>query len=98
MRRVRSISIAEIPLDLDRDIWGASSMESNARSAALAGSFSTRGLESHILLAACGEEESAIEENGRGVFTKALLHVLESFGADNLTYQDVLHRLPILPL
>ncbi|KAH6917593.1 caspase domain-containing protein [Coprinopsis sp. MPI-PUGE-AT-0042] len=55
------------------------------------------GLRSHVLLAACKQDQQAIERGGRGVFTSALVKLLEKDGIDKLTYQDVIARLPDLP-
>jgi hypothetical protein len=59
--------------------------------------FLRSGLNSHVLLAACGAKEKAREEMGRGVFTKAFLEVLTNIGADKITYSDLLERMPALP-
>jgi hypothetical protein len=59
--------------------------------------FLKSGLSSHMLLAACSAREVAVEENGRGRFTTALLATLSNVGADNVTYTDLIQRLPILP-
>lgn len=101
---VRSIDVKEVPSDLDRDIWEHfRPSNSGARAGILASGFATTDFASHVLLVACGPEESTIEEKGknnsvRGVFTKALLHALESHGAQGLTYRDLLQRLPGLPM
>jgi hypothetical protein len=55
------------------------------------------GLRSHILLAACGAKEKAKEEQGQGVFTKALLEILRTVSADTVTYTDLLRRIHALP-
>lgn len=51
----------------------------------------------HVLLAACGADESAYEESGRGVFTRALLDTLGSVGEERVTYEELVKRMPILP-
>jgi hypothetical protein len=38
-----------------------------------------------------------MEEMGRGAFTKALLEVLTTIGADKITYSDLLGRIHALP-
>jgi hypothetical protein len=60
--------------------------------------FATRGLRSHVLLTACGANEFAIEREGRGVFTEALVKSLMIRGAHNLTYKELLRGFPNLPL
>jgi hypothetical protein len=80
----------EIPANLDQDII-------NSRVTGAAGGFA-HSLKSHcVFLAACGLTESAQECGGRGFFTRALLEVLVTCGTDNLTYKDLVRRIPILP-
>lgn len=56
------------------------------------------GLGSHVLLAACMRGQYAVETQGHGAFTTALLSLLKRERYDQLTYQDVIMRLPELPL
>ncbi|EUC61456.1 mycorrhiza-upregulated peptidase C14 [Rhizoctonia solani AG-3 Rhs1AP] len=51
---------------------------------------------SHVHLAACGSQEAAWEEGGRGVFTVALLKAIHANGVDKVTYQNLVRSLPIL--
>jgi hypothetical protein len=52
---------------------------------------------SHVLLAATSLYEPAIEKQGRGVFTRALLDVLRNHPRpDLLTYSEVIYSLPTL--
>ncbi|CAE6387257.1 unnamed protein product [Rhizoctonia solani] len=51
---------------------------------------------SHIHLAACGSNEQAWEEDGRGVFTIALLKCIRANGIDKITYRDLIKSMPIL--
>ncbi|KAG6906654.1 hypothetical protein DXG01_012740 [Tephrocybe rancida] len=53
---------------------------------------------SHVLLAACKQGQLAMERQGRGVFTSALLKLLKLQGVDKLTYADVITQMPDLPL
>ena len=46
-------------------------------------------LESHVLIAACGESELAREVHGRGAFTAEFLKLLRRFPIDALTYRDI---------
>jgi hypothetical protein len=55
------------------------------------------GLRSHVLLAACGAKEKAKEEQGQGVFTRALLEILRTVSANTVTYTDLLRRIHALP-
>jgi hypothetical protein len=51
---------------------------------------------SHVLLAACAADELAIEEDGRGAFTRAFLDTITKIGYRNLTYAEIIRRLPRL--
>jgi len=53
------------------------------------------GLQSHILLSACSSSGPAWESNGRGVFTVALLELLENSAIDKLRYRDIVMRMEI---
>ncbi|KAG8795058.1 hypothetical protein FRC12_018354 [Ceratobasidium sp. 428] len=55
--------------------------------------FSHTGIWSHVLLAACGASEVAYEHKDRGVFTSALLAVLNAMNVDKLTYNELIKRL-----
>ena len=46
-------------------------------------------LESHVLVAACGESELAREAYGRGAFTTEFLKLLRRFPIDALRYRDI---------
>ncbi|PSR72647.1 hypothetical protein PHLCEN_2v11482 [Hermanssonia centrifuga] len=97
LRRARGIpSSLPIPADLDRDILSSSS--STHRMSDVLPGFLNQCLNSHVLLAACGMDELAWEEQGRGCFTRALLETLSSRGFDprSLTYADLITRLPKL--
>ena len=88
--------VTEIPnnvaSDLDTEIWSDARDES--RGAKIAPGFLHHGLRSHILLAACGPEEAAYEDKGSGVFTTSLLKTLSAVGAQNVTYTNLLQRIP----
>ncbi|KIM25362.1 hypothetical protein M408DRAFT_26347 [Serendipita vermifera MAFF 305830] len=90
---VRGVNVAiEIPPNLDSDIWGGQ------RGTTIEPKFLKSGLSSHVLLAACGSQETAKENLNRtgGVFTTALLDTLVSVGVDKLTYTELIQRLPTL--
>ncbi|TFY62831.1 hypothetical protein EVG20_g6557 [Dentipellis fragilis] len=92
---VRGIEIKKpVPSDLDKEIW---SQSADDRATVVAAGFLQSGLRSHVLLAACGSEETAQEREGRGVFTKSFLETIISTGADKLTYRDIIQRIPNLP-
>ncbi|KIM46826.1 hypothetical protein M413DRAFT_23171 [Hebeloma cylindrosporum] len=52
-------------------------------------------LESHVLIAACGESELAREANGQGAFTGEFLELVRGFPLDALTYRDIPTRIKI---
>ena len=86
-----------VPSDLDRDIWKEfESSNGSERGTEVNAGFTHGGLRSHVLLAACGAEETAFEQKGRGVFTKGLLEALVTLGIDKLTYTGLLQRMPLL--
>ncbi|KIM25370.1 hypothetical protein M408DRAFT_26358 [Serendipita vermifera MAFF 305830] len=92
-RLVRGVNLAiNIPSDLDKDIWGGT------RGTVIEPKFLKSGLSSHVLLAACGAQETAKENlsGTGGVFTTALLDTLVSVGVEKLTYTDLIQRLPSL--
>ncbi|CCM00512.1 uncharacterized protein FIBRA_02546 [Fibroporia radiculosa] len=86
-----------LPADLDKQIWNHPSKSSKERAIAIPAGFAHGGLQSHVLLAACGTDERAREERERGLFTKALIEALMSYGTDKLTYADVIRRMSRLP-
>ena len=94
MARVMEIT-NDIPSNLDLEIWG-NAQHIGKSGAAIAPSFLHHNARSHILLAACELEELAYENQGKGVFTTALLNLLSTFGTQNLTYANLLQRLPPL--
>ncbi|CCM05961.1 uncharacterized protein FIBRA_08200 [Fibroporia radiculosa] len=94
---VRSVEIEAIPFDLDKDVWSLQSLSYEDRATAIATGFAHSGLRSHVLLSACGAEERALERDGRGLFTKALIDALLEHGTDKLTYADVVQRIANLP-
>jgi hypothetical protein len=58
---------------------------------------SNGGLQSHILLTACGSSAAAWESNGRGVFTVALLELLKDSRIDKLRYCGIIIGMYIDP-
>ena len=83
-----------LPSRLDQEIWHDTATD---RDICVTHGFLQRGVESHVLLAACGAQELAIEDQGRGVFTQALLFLLTSVSPDNIRYCDVLKMIYELP-
>jgi hypothetical protein len=95
--RVRGIDAGKIPSNLDRDVWiDYESSKASERGTEVNASFTHGGLRSHVLLAACGSEESAMEKMSRGLFTQRLLDTLTTYEIDKLTYANLLQRMPRL--
>lgn len=86
--------VKNLPADLDQDIWQVSG---NVRGTYIVPGFLQSGLRSHVLLAACGAQELAMEDHGPGIFTQALLEVLTTVSTDKIRYSDLLHRINQLP-
>jgi hypothetical protein len=88
---VRGVNtLIKIPPDLDNKVWRWN------RGSYSAQGFLKSGLRSHVLISACGAEETAKEEKGRGYFTKRLLAALEEVGADKITYTGLIQQIPCL--
>ncbi|CAE6421415.1 unnamed protein product, partial [Rhizoctonia solani] len=87
-----------LPDDVDSDLIGEDSPASTRSSKAAEQGTSIRGMQSHILLAACSSKGVAYEDLDttphHGHFTKALLSVLRSVGPARLTYKSCMQRLP----
>ena len=79
-----------IPPSLDEAVWGKLP---KGRALEVVSGFAQFGLSSHVLLAACKQDEKAHEENHRGKFTGALLHVLREVEAHKLSYKDLMERI-----
>ena len=93
---VRGIDVGNIPPD--QDVWvDFESLKVSGRGIEVNANFTHGGLRSHVLLAACGSEESALEQSSKGVFTQKLLDTLTTYEIDKLTYADLLQRMPRLP-
>ncbi|KAI0312157.1 hypothetical protein OF83DRAFT_1087200 [Amylostereum chailletii] len=94
-RLARGFHLEEpLPEDIDEGILKDSQ---TGRGASVPSGFAHAGLRSHVLLAACGAEEVALEQKGRGIFTRALLRALSVVGADRMTYTDLMSRITDLP-
>jgi hypothetical protein len=89
--RARSIKVTKpISDNVDSDILG----EKGIRAAAVPKGFQYNGTTSHVLLAACGANEFANENDGRGAFTQAFLEMLDKTGYNKLTYAGLIRKLP----
>jgi hypothetical protein len=91
--RTRSISIQNpLPPDVDKDIFersGPWSVNAPNLSRCL-------GSSSHVLIAACGASEKAIDQVEGGAFTQAFLQTIQGIGHKHLTYAECIERLPPL--
>ncbi len=65
--------------------------------ATIASGFSGALWDSHVLLTACNRRQSAWEVDGEGIFTRALLKVMEETPINELTCRSLVHRL-VMPL
>lgn len=93
VRHVDSNVLTPLRLDTDRDI-----LSPGTRTFEIPKDQTLIGSRSHVLIAACGAEETAKETPGaRGVFTEALVEVLDEVNADVVTYVGLLDRLRALP-
>ncbi|KAG8695573.1 hypothetical protein FRC09_009072 [Ceratobasidium sp. 395] len=95
-------AVLPIPNDIDLDIFPANAAD-NYYTREIPGESRRTELPlymdqaSHVHLAACGSEEKAWEEDGRGDFTKSLLRYIRASGVDKISYQNLIVSLPMLP-
>ncbi|CAG8697416.1 9536_t:CDS:2, partial [Acaulospora colombiana] len=96
-RRTRAIRLTKpLPNNVDSDIFTRNGTD-GAQQTSSTRSFYNQAVSSHVLLAACGESEFAIEDGGRGAFTRALLETIKRLGFTKFTYSDIIRNLPALP-
>jgi hypothetical protein len=87
----------DIPWNIDNDIYStATPSATNTTDARHIDPPLCTNQSSHIHFAACGSDELAWEEDGRGAFTAALLKTIRASGVDKITYQNLMISLPIL--
>ncbi|RXW16207.1 hypothetical protein EST38_g9645, partial [Candolleomyces aberdarensis] len=89
----------DVPDDLDEHICKENlepeaTTESSTCGLRFAKGFAMKDMNSHILLAACGAGERAREDRGHGRFTDALLELLRTVPPDQITYADILLKMP----
>ena len=91
---VRSVSLGnlEFDRDTDRNIW-----DSRSRGARPHDGHSHRGLKSHILISACSSFEEAVEDEGHGRLSMALLKLLHKVSPDELRNCDILANIEPIP-
>ncbi|KAJ7717107.1 caspase domain-containing protein [Mycena maculata] len=86
-----------VPLELDSHLWKD---ETGAAQTAPSFRMWSQSAPSHVLLAACGQEETAreiryIDDNSvHGRFTESLITWLRRVSLENTTYQELLNRFP----
>lgn len=97
-RFIWGMDLCPLPADIDSEITNNSPI--STRILVAEEEISIQAMRSHVLLAACGHMEQAYEDqlppNYPGFFTRALLDLLRSRGADKLTYKGCIQRFPKL--
>ena len=93
------LSDSRLPEDLDKDIWEWS--PTRAEKPGVRTDFFNKNMSSHVLLAACREDELAWERSfgdntPRGAFTHCLITQMYKEDLYQLTYSTLLNRLPLL--
>jgi hypothetical protein len=85
-------ALYDIPANLDHCLWESSDRGTQHEKG-------YKGDRSHIFLAACSTKESAAEHRTRkrGVFTHALLSLLEAISSNGITYSDLLRQIKMRP-
>ncbi|KAL0066446.1 hypothetical protein AAF712_006488 [Marasmius tenuissimus] len=72
-------------------------LASDKRATVAAKGYEKKGLQSHVLLAACRQGQTAKERQSSGAFTSQLIPLLREEGLDRITYKEIIKRLPELP-
>jgi hypothetical protein len=81
--------------DTYQELFNLPSNTSGGRGSNIPDGFSGKHNESHVLLAACGQEQKAHEDENRGVFTSRLMEILTD-GSENistLTYTSLIDKI-----
>ncbi|KDQ27330.1 hypothetical protein PLEOSDRAFT_1104020 [Pleurotus ostreatus PC15] len=87
-----------LPADIDKDLWNVNT----SRGVQFKPKSGFRNMASHVLLAACRQDERAREtlnpdtKQMSGAFTNALLRTLSQISAKKITYQSLMELLPRL--
>ena len=99
--RTCELSPKDSPDGLDAAIYKANpepEAETGTRGLRFAKGFAMKDMNSHILLAACSANELAREDkkaqDAHGRFTTALLELLRTVHPDQITYADILSKIP----
>jgi len=92
---VRTTELEDGPFgsETDRDIWDCGS-----RSAGPHEGYLHRGEWSHMFISACSSSEDAIEHNGHGRLSTALIKLLFNTSPNKLRYRDLLASIEPIPL
>ncbi|CAE6497202.1 unnamed protein product [Rhizoctonia solani] len=97
-RSIPSICFSPLPDDIDSGLIDENSSISTRGLRTAQDETDIRGMQSHILLAACSSKGLAYEDLDtlphHGYFTTALLNILRSVGPSRLTYKSCIQRLP----
>lgn len=90
-RGVRCVTFyGKLPPDINDDLG----VIDDTRGQLIPPGFLDQHSRSHVLLAACGANEKAREENGHGLFTKALLKTLRNPGIDKISFIEFMKQMP----
>ncbi|CAE6434402.1 unnamed protein product [Rhizoctonia solani] len=96
-RSIPWLCFSPLPDDIDSDLIENPSISTRSLSPAQ-DETDIRGMQSHVLLAACSSKGLAYENLDtlphHGYFTTALLNILRSIGPARLTYKSCIQRLP----
>jgi hypothetical protein len=80
----------------ERFAYLADATSEGTRALQVASGFGSKNDHSHVLLAACGRNESAYESHdGHGIFTTALLSVIESVRLEEETYDSLMDKVAL---
>ena len=93
LQRAHDLGDHTIPPNLDVAIWDDVT-DRRTRAVVVSPGFAYSGMKSHVLLTACREEESAGEDEGGGIFTRALLAALRTVPIDRTTYRGLMDLIP----
>jgi len=92
---VRAVQLGDIPfgMEADRNI-----KDHRPRNSSPYKGYLHRGLGSHMFISACSSSEDAIEHDGHGRLSTALLKLLFHTSPNKLRYRDLLENIEPIPL
>ncbi|EIM90778.1 uncharacterized protein STEHIDRAFT_107516 [Stereum hirsutum FP-91666 SS1] len=93
--------IRSVELPKDYAVWPAIHddvlWQGGSRAERIVEGFDRSGSRSHVLLAACKAGQQSAEDASGGLFTRALLEVLQDCDAAKITYEELISSLPYIP-